>query len=158
MSQFRSLNSRAPAMPWVLGLGGLIPFIGLSAATYLAPAPYDTVSITGFYVYCAVILSFLGGARWGFELAMQPERPSALTLIGSNLPPLAAWFGVVLQLVQPMIGFGVLVGSLVLMWLWDAGSSGPGPRRLPHWYGRLRTVLTLVVLACCAALWWKIKG
>lgn len=150
-------RSNAPATPWVLGLAGLLPFAGLAAAAWLAPPPYDGVGLSGFYVYAAVILSFLGGARWGFELSARPEQPSPLTLILSNLPALMAWFGVMLQLVQPVAGLAVLTVGQVLVWLWDVQSSGPGQRRLPQWYPRLRTVLTLIVLACCAAIGWLIS-
>nr|MCU0881803.1 DUF3429 domain-containing protein [Hyphomonadaceae bacterium] len=112
-------RSNAPAMPWVLGLAGLVPFCGLAAGAWLAPPPYDAVSLSGFYVYAAVILSFLGGTRWGFELAARSEHPSGITLLLSNLPALMGWFGVMLQLVQPVACLVVLTVGLVLVWLWD---------------------------------------
>jgi hypothetical protein len=143
-----------PKTPWLLGLAGLIPFAALAVGAWLAPAPFGAVSVTGFYLYAAVILSFLGGARWGFELAARPEFPSPAVLVFSNLPALVAWLGVMLQLTQPVAGLGLLAGGLAFMWVWDGLSAGPGQRQLPLWYPALRSVLTLVVLACCGAVWW----
>lgn len=147
-------KEREPKTPWVLGLAGLIPFIGLTGAAQFAPSPFNLAAVTGFYVYTAVILSFLGGARWGFELNARSDYPLVPVLIASNIPPLLAWFGVMLQLTQPLIGLGLLTGGMIASWLWDVQSSGAGNRRLPVWYPQLRTVLTLTVLVCCGLIYW----
>lgn len=78
----------APKSPWVIGLFGLLPFYGALAGTQFAPSPYDGVSTTVFYAYGAIILSFLGGTRWGFEIGARPEGPGFFTLLFSVLPSL----------------------------------------------------------------------
>jgi hypothetical protein len=148
------MKARSPLFPWVLGLAGLIPFVVLLAASQLAPAPYDGVSAGAWTAYAAIILSFLGGTRWGAEIIARGEAPSAGVLVVSVLPSLAGWIAVVLTLVMPAASFAVLAVGFAGQWLWDTVSSGQGPRRLPVWYPPLRTVLTLVVLACTAAMAW----
>lgn len=148
------MRTRSPRWPWVLGLAGLIPFAGLVAAAWGAPPPYDGVSAGAWTAYAAVILSFLGGTRWGLEIVSRPEGPSPLVLTMSNLPSLLGWMAVVLNLLAPAVSVGLLVGGFVLQWAWDAASTGQGPRRFPPWYGPLRTVLTGGVLASAAGMVW----
>lgn len=142
-----------PLAPWVLGIGGLIPFVAFAAGAALAPPPYGGVSMAGFYAYGAVILSFLGGARWGFEIGSRPDNPNALILTGAIVPSLVGWFAVLSQLVAPAIGLAALGAGFVGMWLWDVTSSGHGARRFPNWYPMLRTILTLGALTSGAALY-----
>jgi hypothetical protein len=138
----------------VLGVAGLVPFFAAVAAVAFAPAPLNVVAPGAYFAYAAVILSFLGGARWGFEVAIRPEAPGFLTLVGAVLPSILGWGAVIAQMVAAQAALGALMAGHALMWLWDAASSGPGGRRLPEWYPALRTVLTVGVLVSGALMFW----
>ncbi len=106
--------------------------------------------------YSAVILSFLGGARWGLEIATRrPPRAGVLTL--SNLPAIAAWLllaaggGFGLTEVHALGGFLL---AFVLHWVWDARASDT-----PPWYRKLRSLLSLgACLSLGLALWGAVRG
>lgn len=124
---------RAKVTAWGLALAGLIPFAGCAAMAVLGPV--TGVDWTGaLMAYAAVILSFLGGARWGGELAR--ERPSPARLILSNLPAIVAWLALVTVAAPASLRLGVLAAGLALVWLWDRGPAQP-------WYRALRAAATL---------------
>ena len=143
-----------PKGPWVLGLLGLLPFYGALAGGQFAPSPFDGVAVTVFFVYGAIILSFLGGTRWGFEIGARPEGPGFFTLLFSILPSLLGLVAAISQYAAPLIGLGILLAGFSLMWLWDYATSGGSTRRLPLWYRPLRTALTLgAVIAISIQIW-----
>ncbi len=123
-----------------MGLAGLIPF-WLAAGTYAFGSPQLAgPALLSLLAYSAAILSFLGGARWGLELAARrPPRATVLAL--SNLPPLAGWLllagggGFGLTEVQALGGFLL---AFAVQGAWDVRASAS-----PPWYRRLRGVLTL---------------
>lgn len=148
-----------PKGPWVLGILGLVPFFGALAGGQLAPAPYDGVSVTIFYVYGAIILSFLGGTRWGFEIGARPEGPGNFTLIFSILPSLLGLVAAISQYVSSLLGLGILMGGFMTMWLWDYATSGGSTRRWPLWYRPLRSALTLgAIVAIAGQIWFTTGG
>ncbi|WP_291843944.1 DUF3429 domain-containing protein [Maricaulis sp.] len=134
--------SRLTITLW-LGLAGWIPFwlpVGLATQAVLSgrSAAAETAL---FIVYGAIILGFLGGVRWGHAMA-RAVPASALTYGLSVLPSLAGlaaviayWAGAVLP------GISLVLIGLVLHWRWDRHATRSGS--LPHWYGRLRSLLTL---------------
>uniref|UniRef100_A0A147ACS1 Transmembrane protein 69 n=1 Tax=Fundulus heteroclitus TaxID=8078 RepID=A0A147ACS1_FUNHE len=134
----RSLT-QAPKPALYLGFSGLIPF--LSAPLFMAATQsfYPEVAYAQM-VYGASIVSFLGGARWGFALpAGSPAKPDWRNLGNSVVPSLLAWLAL---LCRDNITEGALV---VLMGLglslhYDL-SVLPG---YPTWFRAMRTVLTLV--------------
>jgi len=122
---------RAKATAWGLALAGLIPFVGC-AVMVVAGAGDREVWLGPLIAYAAVILSFLGGARWGRALA-EPV-PDASTLILSNLPAVAAWLTFLPQ-VPDTLQVGVLIAGLVAMLIWDWQFA-------PGWYRALRLTAT----------------
>jgi hypothetical protein len=147
-----------PKGPWVLGLLGLIPFFATLVAGQLAPSPYNGVAVTAFFAYGALILSFLGGARWGFEIGARPEGPGFFTLFFAIIPSLVGLVAAVSQYVAPLLGLGILMAGFVLMWLWDYATSGGSTRRWPLWYRPLRSALTLGAVAAIGAQIWFTTG
>ena len=87
--------------------------------------------------YGAVILSFLGGVRWGRLLGDEARLIRWLPLGLSVLPSLIAW---VALLLPPEAMFATLATGLVLQYLVDRDAAESG--ELPHWYGSLRLTLT----------------
>lgn len=128
----RTYIPMAAGLPGVLGL---IPFFAASGLYVWGRPELAGPALLTLLAYSAVTLSFLGGLRWGYEMA-RPE-PRIAVMLAACLPALAGW----LILATPLpAGYqlGGFIAALVLQWLWDAGSSD-----LPRWWSRLRTVLTL---------------
>jgi hypothetical protein len=125
-----------PPGPLVLGLGGLIPFWGLAVALALgggfgvAPALLDAALAT----YAAIIVSFLGGIRWGFAVR---DRAGAGAYALAIVPSLVAW--ALLAAPEPwrLAGLGLFALALgpIDLALVRAGSA-------PSWFGRLRLILS----------------
>ena len=123
-----------PTLAWIYGVAGLIPFVGCAAADIAAITPGPAWWRFALLIYSAIILSFLGGGRWGLELAQAVPRRSVITLAMG--PSIAGFF---LLLTPGADRTWALCGAIVahgLQWLWDVRGSGR-----PEGYGRLRTVL-----------------
>ncbi|XP_026168699.1 transmembrane protein 69-like isoform X2 [Mastacembelus armatus] len=131
--------TQAPKPALYLGFSGLIPFMS---------APLLMASIQAFnpelayaqVVYGACIVSFLGGARWGFAIpAGSPAQPDWMNLANSVVPSLLAWLAL---LCRDSIAEGALVVimGLGLSLHYDL-TLLPG---YPAWFKAMRTVLTLV--------------
>lgn len=144
-------DTSIPAPALVLGLAGLVPFIGMAvqvstgwplSARMTGPALYNLT------IYGAVILSFLGGVQWGY-VATTPARQRLASwrrYAISVLPSLAAWCGLWLAARNGLL---VLAASFILAMLYDLWTAGAG--EAPRWYGRLRIGLTAVVVVCLLA-------
>ncbi|NDV85899.1 DUF3429 family protein [Aurantimonas aggregata] len=139
----RHERDRGIRAAWILGLGGLTPFVLMTAMLVYAGRDFIAYRqlILAYAGYSATILAFLGGIRWGAALDPATRRPA--TLILSVLPALAAWL--VLFLPSPWLfaGFALL---FLLQGLWDAMAARAAA--LPDWFGRLRMVLSAVVVLC----------
>lgn len=143
-------RSRAiPTVPLALGAAGLLPFVGLAALmawlrvvdTGLDPAWRGLAGgvIVG---YGAVILSFLGGVRWGVAAGEPGTRERTWLFAGSVLPSLAAWPALFVPASLALAGLALAHLALGAA---DARLARSG--RAPPWYGRLRIGLALVAAA-----------
>jgi hypothetical protein len=138
---------RPPASAATLGALSLIPFF-VAAAVYAWGEPQlRGPALLTLLGYSAAVLSFLGGVRWGVEIALR-RQPRWIVMGPSVLPSLAAWgllAGANLEAQHQLGGFLV---AFLLQWAWDSRAVSP-----PAWYPRLRTLLTLgAVLALAVAL------
>ena len=150
----RMMRSPTAIPPWPLALGaaGLLPFValaGLAVARSRALEPLAAVEPAAALIgYGAVILSFLGGIRWGVALGRDgaPGRDYILSV----LPSLAAWGCLALPRTYGLAALGLLILALGLL-------DQDMPRRglAPAWFGRLRIALSVVagasLLAAAAA-------
>ncbi|MDP8916559.1 MAG: DUF3429 domain-containing protein [Pseudomonadota bacterium] len=139
-----------PPAALILGVLGLIPFWGAAALYAFGDPNQRGVALLTLLAYSAAILSFLGGVRWGMEIAAG-RRPRAWVLVLSTLPPIAAWLllagggGASLTEVQSLGGFLL---AFVVQGVWDVRASDA-----PPWRRRLRLWLTVAaVLALGLAL------
>jgi hypothetical protein len=147
----------APAEPlahvrtlWALGLGGLVPFVALTAVLVYAGREFIAFSTLAlaFTAYSAVILSFLGGIRWGASL-MTGIRGRG-TLLLSVVPSILAWILVLVPAPWCFAGFAL---AFLAQGAWDLAAIGRG--QLPPEFGRLRLVLTAVVVLCQVAAFFS---
>ncbi len=128
-------SGAAPPTVLACGLLGIIPFWSATAASLLAPA-WTGVAAALQALYAALILSFLGGARWG--LAVRDAAPDPAVVALSMTPTLAGLAVLVFTHGQMRLRLFVLAALLALNWAWDVTA-----RDAPPWYARLRSVLTL---------------
>ena len=139
-------NSKLPTLAWAYGLAGLLPFVGCAAADVAGLGPGQGAWRFALLGYSAVILSFLGGGRWGFAL-MSP-RPSPLSMTVSMAPSIAAFFLLLTREPFLKLALCAAAGCHGLQWLWDVRDPGAPPG-----YAGLRSTLTAVaVLAILGAV------
>jgi len=128
------------AMPFparAIGLACLIPFTLGALAVCLAPE-IRAEAAAALIVYGAIVLSFLGGIRWGF--AVLEGGQARWTAYGlSAIPSLMAWIG---ALCGGPDGLGILALALTVWFFVERAA--PPALPLPAWYGRLRGVLTTI--------------
>jgi len=132
--------------PWArrLGFGGLVPFVGLSAALWVArPASWPWASLA-LLAYGAVIASFLGAIHWG--LVMREGRaPAVSSLTWGVVPGLLGWVAVLLGQVPGL----VLIATL--LWACYAVDRAVYPRHQLQIWLPMRLRLTLVASISCLA-------
>ncbi len=130
-------SSETVAIPRVvLGYGvlGLVPFLAPPLLGLASPAHVEPLALLALG-YAALILSFLGGARWGAEA--QRPAPRVLTVSLSMLPTIAGLLLLVLPGLPRAMQLSAMAALLVLHFLWDMRAA-----HLPGWYPRLRGWLT----------------
>ncbi len=136
----------APPSPWArrLGLGGLIPFVGLAVALWVAPQADRPLAALALLGYGATICSFLGAIHWG--LVMREAQPEPLvSLVWGVLPSLVSW---VALLLGPAAGLGLIAA---LLWACLAADRVLYPRHQLQAWLPMRLQLTLVASVCCLA-------
>ena len=82
-------SQSVPAPAQVLGFAGLIPFAGCALAVAFLPE-IKPEAADALLNYGAVILSFLGGIRWGFAV-FEGDRAGWIAYGVSVIPSLVAW-------------------------------------------------------------------
>ena len=131
-----------PTPARTLGLAGLLPFAFGAAMVWCPVESMATLGARLLGGYGAVILSFLGGVRWGRTLGDEARLARWLPLGLSVLPSLVGWAALLL----PGGGmFALLAIGLSLQYLLDRDAAESGV--LPVWYGRLRLPLTIGAVA-----------
>jgi hypothetical protein len=95
----RETATMPPAAARWLGGFGLLPFIGASATASLAGDLLGMQALTALIAYGSVILSFIGGAHWGFagpHLNGPLAKPARTILALSVVPSLVGWAALLL--------------------------------------------------------------
>ncbi|KAM4549470.1 transmembrane protein 69-like [Odontesthes bonariensis] len=130
---------KSPKPALYLGFAGLIPFVSPALLMAVTETYYPQLAYAQL-AYAASIISFLGGARWGFALPeSSPAKPDWINLTNSVVPSLLAW---VTMLMSDSI---VPAATMVIMGL---GISLHYDLSLlptyPSWFKALRAILTIV--------------
>ena len=139
------MNERSiPRVALILGLAGLIPFV--ASATLSLSNDTSEFGLRALATYAAVILSFLGGVRWGVLLIESDRFEHYGPAVVSVLPSILAWLSLLLDTV-PMLG--LLLAGLFAQYLIDSGvTSGKIGNHFPQWYSRLRLFLSAGAIVC----------
>ena len=140
----RAGQTGVPMAAAALGTAGVLPFVTLSAALWLAPAERMSWLADALTAYGAVILSFLGAVHWGLVMRGAPGEQRRWFALGV-VPALVAWFA---TMMPHTLALSILVlafaGALILdLMVVETGLA-------PTWYRRLRLPLSGAVMICLA--------
>ncbi|RLQ87166.1 DUF3429 domain-containing protein [Notoacmeibacter ruber] len=126
----------------LLTFGGYLPFGGLTLF-FLVPeiAPLSrSGSLILLIGYGAVILSFLGGIRWGIATARNDEG-TGRELLTSVVPSLIAWMCLTLPSAPALV---MLAVTFIWHYFWDRRHAQK--HSLPEWFMPMRKRITLLVV------------
>lgn len=126
---------------WILGLAGLLPFIGLPALATTGVIPWHR-ALDGFTAYSAIILSFLGGIHWYDAICSRQKKHQIYIAM---LPSLFGWFA--LFIISGLFSLAFLSIGFLLIMLYDKLALTL-PKDDVIWYTKLRMTLTTVVVSC----------
>lgn len=130
-----------PPNAQILGYSGVIPFAAAAFLVALDSFGMRQAALDGFLIYSAVILSFLGGIRWG--AAASASTASGRGLVVSVIPSL--WAAFFLWWPSDHISAWGLMAGFILIGLADWLYPG---LKVAAWMLPLRVRLTLAVVAC----------
>ena len=138
---FPSAGTPLPRWAARLGYAGLIPFVALAAAAWLAPAAHRAQAAFALLAYGATIARFLGAIHWG--LAMRgPLTPQPGPFVWGVFPSLVAWVALLLPLSQGLMTVALLLGICLAVDRRSYPAYGLG-----EWLG-MRLHLTVVAALC----------
>lgn len=132
-------NSKIALM---LMCAGALPFVATAVLSL-----FNAGDVRGFQAdhiavaYGAVIISFLGGIRWGDAISKGPIA----TLILSVAPSLAGFFSLLINNYNATM---ILIIAFAAQAAWDFLSPGT----LPNWFIRLRMIISATVILCLLAV------
>lgn len=135
------LVDRMPRAAAWLGAAGLLPFFACAVGSHVQTGVVGPEFVEAVLAYGAVILAFMAGCQWGGAVAGNGAWPS-VRLGLAVLPALAAWPALQLGTGTALL---VIAAGFVAVYLVDVAWLLAG--WWPRWYLRLRTFLTMGVLA-----------
>jgi hypothetical protein len=130
-----------PLSAKILGYSGVLPFALLAVLHFYGEQKIETATLRGFVAYSVVILSFLGGIRWG--VASRSDHFGGLAPAISVVPSLWA-FACLLWPDSDNAAWGLMAGFFGLA-IADRWFPPPGGA---EWMIILRTRLSAAVIAC----------
>ncbi len=136
------MDRRLPFLAIVLGIVGLLPFLGCGLLALGVQADRGALALAA---YGATVLSFLGGVHWGFALSDLSGRGDRARLGFGVVPALIGW---VALLLVPAVNVNAGLGLLILGFIGTLILEERARRAalMPHGYMRLRYALTAVVV------------
>ena len=142
------MNQPLPILATLLGLAGLLPFIGCGVVALGSESDRGAMALTA---YGAVILAFLGAVHWGFALE-DPAGPALRPRLALGVAPsLVGWLALLLAIVgQIDAGLGLLALGFVATTAVEARAQRAG--LMPHGYMMLRYVLSAGVVGIVVAV------
>jgi hypothetical protein len=137
------VREAAPASLWIMAVLSLLPF-PIAAAVYgYGPPDVAREAVTVLLTWSAVVLSFLGGVRWGLESGRRVPRRGRLA--GAMVFSIVAWALLLarwrLELAWTLTAY---LAAFMLQWLSDHAAPNTAAR-----FPRLSTAITV---AACVSL------
>ncbi|MEQ9315561.1 MAG: DUF3429 domain-containing protein, partial [Henriciella sp.] len=122
--------------------------LGFAIGTSVLEPPTNATAGLWLQTYAAVILSFLGGIRWG--MALKDEGAGGGTLALSVLPSLAGWvilpFSIILMPNPAWYLALAILFLLQLVWDWSSAS-------VPTWFKPLRMGASVAAIGSLVFAW-----
>jgi len=141
--------ARIPPAISLLTVLGFIPFMALAIAAIILGPEHRPFALFAQHGYGAVILSFLGGVYWGWEICTTylNSRPISVVRLGIGvLPPIIGWISLLLPAVYTAAALSLSFGLCLGYDLWRTD------RHLaPRWYPALRIPVTVAVVTALLA-------
>jgi hypothetical protein len=139
MKPAQSERQAMPPAAKLLGASGLIPFVASTLLLLFANKPEQrALGLQAFSFYSAIILSFLGGIRWGAALPI----PAFQLLLRAVLPSLVG-FACLLAPPERALPF-LCLAFIAVGW---SDSTRATHALWPEWFKRLRLALTVAVVS-----------
>ena len=130
-------------MPFVLGFGGLIPFV-FCVIIIILDIDFSFDPTKAILYYGSVILSFVGAISWGFATREQTEKKLRQYLfLWSVLPALLAFLAL---LISDTKSFLLLILGFLIAYLVEKKINKK--LNIPSWYMYLRLNLTVILILC----------
>ena len=135
--------SNAQTVAARLGYAGLVPAIILSLwlAGIADDHPWRSQTVALLTGYAAVVLSYLGGIRWGIAIA-GAHGDDGRVFAAAAIPAAGAWAAL---FIPPPYSFVLLAVAFAAHGAWDALSAQQD--EVPAWFARLRMQLTAGIVA-----------
>ena len=134
-------QQKIPNTAKLLGFAGVLPFLVTAINLHTGWPLFNGFALQVFVTYSAIILSFLGGIRWGLALNQSPMPTGSLVL--SVLPSLVAL--ACLLLAQPFWQIAALGLAFAAQGVLDWHFTPVG---MPIWMRKLRMQLSFWVVSC----------
>lgn len=154
-------RTRIPLSVWLTSYAGLVPFAGTAFIIwFIWPGAAAQDALSALHAYGAIVLTFLGGARFGFAVRRYglPEGEADLAALRTGialavLPAAAAWAALLMDAVPALT---LLLAAFALHGAsdWQAARTGDAP----PWYAALRFPLTLLAMAALAAVLYRLTA
>ena len=143
---------KLPTLAVLLGVGGLVPFIGCAMVALSVSEPAATFWLQALIAYGAVILSFLGGVHWGLALSDPDAREQNRLRFGLGvLASLIGWAALLsMFLIAPEIALAILIAGFSATVLTETRLKRL--ELLPGGYLWLRWALSVVVVTILVAV------
>ena len=143
----------SPLSAQLLGYGGLVPFAGTGVLAWIAwPAEMAHTALQAQLVYAAIVLSFIGGIRWGIAMTKRghfkrraPDGLGAEFALAA-LPAAIGWLILFAPAEVALVVFGLFFAAQTL-----SDRRAVKAEDAPDWYGPLRLQLTVFVELSLAA-------
>ena len=136
------IEDKVPSLVTQLSYAGLIPFVALAPAIWIADKEVSALASFALVGYGASITSFLGAIHWGLAMRETHQQRKA-SYIWGVIPSLIAW----LALLQ-IPAFGLILLTL-LLWICYAIDRATYTRYLLRSWLGMRLRLTVVASVSC---------
>lgn len=132
-------TGRPPKTAVFLDAFGLFPFVSLGLIAVAGPPGVVEDARAALAAYGAIILSFLGGAHWGYCIARaQRGAPSnGIRLFASVTPAIVAWVALLAPMALALYALSAALAAMLAFDVWAARHGWA-----PIWYPTLRWPLS----------------
>ncbi len=138
----------SPGRPvWLMSALGISPLVFFAIALLLVGRQSALAAplADAFKTCAAIILSFQAGIHWGILLGKSKSALGPGSVAAAFVPSAIGWIAIFVS--EPMC-FAFLMVGFTAQGAWDNFAAHRGV--LPHWFSKIRMVLTIIMVAILA--------